>query len=83
VSTLRIGYLSGVQGQVLVSFGGPSQVLTIDKGLHSAYLPVHASAGAVVIQQLRGAMPCIGDVEVGTLQPSSAGTAIPAFPVTG
>jgi len=82
VSALRIGYLSGASGQVVVSYGGQSRVLTIDKGLHSAYLPATGSAQAVVVQQLRGVMPCVGDVEAGVFQPAT-GAPIPAVPVTG
>ncbi|MCW2935702.1 MAG: hypothetical protein JWM19_6664 [Actinomycetia bacterium] len=82
-STLRIGYLSGVLGQVLVTYGGRSQALTIEKGLHSAYLPVQGSSGAVIVQPLSGAMPCVGDAQAGVLLPSSAGPSIPPRAVSG
>ena len=83
-STLQIGYLSGASGQVLVTYGGRSQVLSFAAGLHDAYVPVQGSSGSVIIiSQLRGAMPCIGDAAAGVLLPSSAGAAIPAQAVTG
>ena len=62
-STLRIGYLSARPRAVLVTFGARSQLYSVQKGLHSAYLPVAGgSAGTVAIQQVSGAFPCIGDV---------------------
>jgi hypothetical protein len=82
-STLRMGYLSAGPGQVLVTYGGRTQALSIEKGLHSAYLPVQGSSGAVLVQQSSGAMPCVGDAEAGVLTPSSTGTAIPPLAVTG
>jgi len=82
-STLRIGYLSGTAGQVLVTYGGRTQALTIEKGLNSAYLPVQGSSGAVIVARLRGALPCVGDAQAGVLLPSSAATPIPALAVTG
>jgi hypothetical protein len=82
-STLRIGYLSGVPGRVLVTYGGRSQALTIKKGLHSAYLPVQGSSGAVIVQLLSGALPCVGDAQAGVLLPSSTATPIPPLAVAG
>ena len=84
VSTLRIGYLSAGAGQVLVTFGARSQLYTFEKGLHSAFLPVAGANGErVVIQQVGGTIPCIGDVQVGALLPSAAGPAVPPLAVTG
>ena len=84
VSTLRIGYLSRGSGQVLVSFGTRSLLYNVQEGLHAAYLPVAGgSAGTVVIEQLSGAIPCIGDVQAGALLPSATGPAIPPLAVTG
>jgi hypothetical protein len=83
-STLRIGYLSAGAGQVLVTFGTRSQLYTFAKGLHSAFLPVAGANGeTVVIQEVSGAIPCIGDVEVGALLPLEAGPAIPPLAVNG
>jgi len=84
VTTLRIGYLSAGSGQVLVTFGARSLLYSVQKGLHAAYLPVAGgSAGTVVIQQVSGALPCIGDVQAGVLLPSAAGPALPPLAVTG
>ena len=66
------------------SFGARSVLYSVQKGLHAAYLPVSGgSAGTVVIQQVSGAMPCVGDVQAGTLLPSAAGPAVPPLAVTG
>jgi len=84
VSTLRIGYLSAGSGQVLVTFGARSQLYSFQKGLHSAFLPVMGASGdMVIIQQVSGTIPCIGDAQVGTLLPSEAGPAVPPLAVTG
>jgi hypothetical protein len=81
--TLRIGYLSDGSGQLLVTYGGQTQTLAIEKGLHSAYLPVQGSSGAVLVQHSSGAMACVGDVEAGVPLPSSTGAAIPPAAVSG
>jgi hypothetical protein len=84
VSTLRIGYLSAGSGQVLVTFGTRSQRYSFEKGLHSAFLPVTGASGeTVVIQQVSGTIPCIGDVQAGTLLPLAAGPAVPPLAVSG
>jgi hypothetical protein len=84
VSTLRIGYLSRGAGQVLVTFGARSLLYSFQKGLHAAYFPVAgASAGTVLIQQVSGAIPCVGNVQAGVLLPSAAGPAVPPLAVTG
>ncbi len=83
-ATLRIGYLSAAPGQVVVTFGSRSLLYDVGKGLHTAFLPVAGtSAGTVLIQQVSGAVPCIGDVQAGTLLPSAAGPAVPPLAVTG
>ena len=82
-AVLRIGYLAPAGDRVVVQFGGQSQVLTLQQGLHSAYLPVHGSASSVVVQTVSGGGPCIGDAEAGVLLPSASGPAIPALAVTG
>ena len=84
VSTLRIGYLSRGSGQVLVTFGARSLLYSFQQGLHSAYIPVAGgSTRTVVIQQVSGTMPCIGDLQAGALLPSAAGPAVPPLAVTG
>ena len=84
VRTLRIGYLAPSPGQVLVTFGTQSLLSSVQKGLHAAYVPVSgATAGTVVIQQVSGAVPCIGNVQAGALLPSEAGSALPPLAVAG
>jgi hypothetical protein len=82
-TSLRIGYLAGSAGHVLVDYGGQTRALTVEAGLHSAYLPVQGSSGAVTVQAQGGALPCIGDVEAGAFVPAPTGPAIPATPVGG
>ncbi|MGH3245001.1 MAG: hypothetical protein ACRDOI_02120 [Trebonia sp.] len=83
-STLRIGYLSRGPGQVLVTFGVRSLLYNVQPGVHAAYLPVAGgSAATVIIAQVSGTLPCVGDVQAGVLLPSAAGAAVPPLPVTG
>jgi hypothetical protein len=83
-ATLRIGYLAGSSGRVLVTFGARSLLYSFEQGLHSAYLPVTGgSSAAVVIQSVSGGLPCIGDAQAGVLLPSEAGPAIPPLAVAG
>jgi hypothetical protein len=83
-STLRIGYLSNASGQLLVTFGTRSLPFNFEKGLHAAFLPVTgAAAGTVVISQVSGSLPCIGDIQAGALLPTATGPAIPQFAVPG
>jgi hypothetical protein len=84
VRTLRIGYLAAGPGQVLVTFGTRSRLYHVAQGLHSAFFPVTGASGEqVVIQQVSGTIPCIGDAEAGALLPSEAGPAVPPLAVTG
>ena len=84
VSMLRIGYLSRGTGRVLVTFGDQSQLYSFQGGLHAAFLPVSGAGGqTLIIQQVSGAIPCIGDAEAGVLLPSAGGPAVPPLAVTG
>jgi len=80
---LRIGYLWYSPGPswITVRYGGITQVLEVRHGLHSGYLPVTGSVRSITLGNLSNDRMCIGDVEAGTLGPSSAGPAIP--PVSG
>lgn len=82
-SVLRLGYLAGAAGQVLVEFGGSADVYNVQKGLNAAFLPVDGTGNTVEIVDISGSLPCIGDAEAGVLLPSGAGPAIPAAAVTG
>jgi hypothetical protein len=82
--TLRVGYLAGGSGRVLVTFGARSLFYSFERGLHSAYFPVSDdSSGGVTIESVSGDLPCIGDVQAGVLVPSQAGPAIPPLAVAG
>jgi hypothetical protein len=84
VRTLRIGYLAASPARVRVTFGPRSQLIRVEQGLHSVYVPVSgATARTVVLQQFSGAMPCIGNAAAGTLFPSAVGSALPPLAVTG
>ena len=84
-STLRIGYLAGSPAQVLITFGTQKALYNVERGLHAAYFPISSgdNVAAVVIQQVSGPVPCIGNVQAGVLLPSEAGPAIPPFAVAG
>ena len=80
---LGIGYLAGSSSQLMVTFGGRSQLVTfIGPGLKTAFLPAHGSGDSVTIQSVSGNVPCIGTAAVGFLLPS-AGPAIPQRAVGG
>jgi hypothetical protein len=81
-SMLDIGYLAGNPSEVMVTFGGQSQLLNVLPGLKNGYLPVRGSGDSVVIRVVSGDMPCIGGATAGTLLPGT-GPAIPAFAVGG
>jgi hypothetical protein len=80
---LRIGYLAGKRGQILIEFAGRTLFYHYRAGLHAAFLAVHGSANSVTIEAVQGKLPCIGDVKAGVLLPSVNGPAIPAFAVNG
>jgi hypothetical protein len=84
-STLRIGYLAGSPAQVLITFGTQKALYNVERGLHAVYFPISSgdNVGSVVIQQVSGPVPCIGNVQAGALVPSEAGPAIPPFAVAG
>jgi hypothetical protein len=77
---LRIGFLAWAAGQIQVAYAGQTEAMNLPQGLHSAFLPVSGSADTVIITGMTARQLCIGDVEVGVLQPSPVGPAIPAIP---
>lgn len=80
---LRLGYLAGSRGLLLIKYAGQTILYHFAPGLQAAFLPVHGSANTVEIDRITGKQPCIGDVQVGFLLPSSTGPAIPAVAVKG
>ena len=80
-SVLRIAYLAAPAAggaKMIVDYGGSTQRLAIEPGLHAGYLPVRGSAGSVTISSpaIRGL--CVGDVQAGIIVPSPTGAVIPA-----
>jgi hypothetical protein len=68
---LRIGYIWAphTAGQVYVSYGGTTQGLRVEPGLHAAYLPVNGPAPGISVTVPGGARMCIGDAEAGAPGP--------------
>jgi hypothetical protein len=83
VSILRLGYLAGSRGQLLLKFDGQTLLCNFSRDLKAAFLPLLGSGATLEIDTLTGKLPCIGDVKVGFLLPSGAGPAIPAMAVNG
>jgi len=82
-SIVRLGYLAGSAGQVLVEFGGSAVVYSLQRGLHDAYVTVRGSGSIITVISINGRMPCIGDAEAGVLLPSGSAPAIPPLAVNG
>ncbi|MGN6676802.1 MAG: hypothetical protein ACTHKL_03355 [Streptosporangiaceae bacterium] len=83
VRILRLGYISGSHGQLLVKYAGNTLIYNFRRGLQAGFIPVTGSGNTVEIDKVTGRLPCFGDVEAGVLLPSSTGTAIPAAAVSG
>ncbi|HVB42373.1 MAG TPA: hypothetical protein VNF47_06635, partial [Streptosporangiaceae bacterium] len=76
-SMMRFDYQAKSAGQVVVEFGGHTQVLSVEKGAHKAYLPVRGSGKSILVTSLTGSVPCITDAQVGVVAPSAWGPWIP------
>jgi hypothetical protein len=76
---LRIGYLSfsPVPGTVSVSYGTTTSTLTLQHGLHAAYMPVAGSASQITIIGVGTTGLCVGDAQAGNLKPSPIGQVLP------
>ena len=76
---LRIGYLwlSRTPGLLTVRYGSIVRAVAVQRGLHTAYVPVTGSASRVVIGDVVGTPMCLGDVEVGNLRPAPGGQILP------
>jgi hypothetical protein len=78
---LHVGYLAAprVSGDdVMVSYGGSSQLLTVQTGLHDAYFPVIGSADSVTLSGPAVAGLCVAGAQAGVVLPSKSGPVIPA-----
>ncbi|HET9895232.1 MAG TPA: hypothetical protein VFQ44_09890 [Streptosporangiaceae bacterium] len=68
--TLQISYIWGAAPRsVTVQYGNSAQRLTVTKGVHSAYLPVHGHVTGFAISGLGGHGICVGSSEAGRLVP--------------
>jgi hypothetical protein len=76
---LRIAYVAAANGDdVTISYGGSVQVLTVQAGLHAAYLPERGSVDSVTVSGPPASVVCIGDLQAGVIGPSISGPVIPA-----
>jgi hypothetical protein len=75
---VRIGYLwyPPSRGLIEVLARGVTQPITVEHGLHSAYVPVSGSMRTIVVNELSGPGLCIGDAQAGNLGPNPAGGSI-------
>lgn len=81
---------SGAAAVLQVSFAGTDgsaadwSTVTLPAGTHTAYGPALGAGGALMVRLAGpGPAPCVTGVTVGSLQPDTAGRAIPAAPVRG
>jgi hypothetical protein len=80
---MRIGYIASAPSQMAVTYAGQTSVLSLGKGLHTAFIPVQGSGQTVSVTVLTpGILACVGNVEIGFPLPSS-GPAIPAIAASG
>jgi hypothetical protein len=76
---LRIAYIAPGNGdQMTVSYGGSAQVLTLQAGLHAAYLPERGSVDSVTVSGAAMGGLCIGGMQAGAIVLSTSGPVIPA-----
>ena len=83
VTELKLDYVAGTVGQILLTYAGHTEAMNLRHGLHSAYLPVSGRAGTVTITGMTPKQLCVGEVQAGVLLPSTTGHAIPELAVTG
>jgi hypothetical protein len=79
--TLSIAYLAATAagGQdVTVTDGSSTQQLTLQPGLHDAYLPVQGGADTVIVSGPAVSQLCVGSVQSGIIVPSASGLVIPS-----
>lgn len=82
---LQVAYLAGRSAagqQVTVVYGNVVHQVTIESGLHNAYVPIVGGAPGVTLQAADGAGICVGPIVAGDIVPSG-GQAIPASPRSG
>jgi hypothetical protein len=80
-SLLRVAYLadSAAGGaDMTIRYGSTTQRMTIESGLHSAYVTIKGSAASVTITSPAAGGLCVGEVQAGVIVPSPTGLVIPA-----
>jgi hypothetical protein len=80
-SLLRVAYLadSAAGGaEMTIRYGSTTQQMTIESGLHSAYVTIQGSAASVTISSPAIHGLCVGEVQAGVIVPSPTGLVIPA-----
>jgi hypothetical protein len=78
---LHLAYLANaaVAGQNLtLTYSGAAHQLTLEPGLHSAYIPVSGRADSVTVSGPALAGVCLGSIQVGLIVPSASGPVIPS-----
>jgi hypothetical protein len=78
---LHLAYLADAAagGQNLtVTYRGVAHQLTMQPGLHSAYIPVQGGAASVTVTGPALAGTCVGSIQAGIIVPSTLGPVIPA-----
>lgn len=65
---MRIDYLAGGDGQLEVSAGDSSQVVAVERGLHSAYVRTSGAYDDVRLRALGDISVCVDNVHVGTIK---------------
>ena len=83
VTELKIDYVAGTAGHILLTYAGHTEAMNLRHGLHSAFLPVTGRASTVTIAGMTPKQLCVGEVQAGVLLPSTTGQGIPALAVTG
>ena len=83
VTELKIDYVAGTAGHILLTYAGHTEAMNLRHGLHSAFLPVTGRASTVTISGMTPKQLCVGEVQAGVLLPSTTGHGIPALAVTG
>jgi hypothetical protein len=70
VWTLAIGYVSGPNVMLAVTYAGQHALLTLTHGLGNTYVTVHGSASRLTLRTIGGGV-CVGTVQVGDFGASS------------
>jgi hypothetical protein len=54
--------------------------VTVEPGLHSAYVSLSGSISQITVAELNGGGLCVGDAQAGNLSPDLAGLTLPPKP---